>query len=142
MLERLWDNTSIPALSAGLRFAELRHAFLANNVANVDTPGFKAQDLPEAEFRRMLARAIDARRSGVASGLVLQSGEGIENVGGDIRISPVSSGGDPRVDGNDVSLDLELAKLSKNTMEYQILSRLLARRIAFLRQVVRERVGG
>ena len=142
MLERLFDNTSIPALSQALRFSELRHTYLANNVANVDTPGFKAMDLPEEEFRGILQRAIDAQRAGATQKLEL-------GVSSNIRSSPegfvahaIRAGVDARVDGNDVSLDLELAKLSKNSMEYQILSKLMARRFAFLREVVRERVGG
>lgn len=140
MFDRLWLNTSIPAVSEALRFAELRHKYLANNVANVDTPGFKALDLPEAEFRKVLQQAIEAKRHGTPLGLALGEDALCQLGSGTLDVEPVHSGSDPRVDGNDVSLDLELSKLSKNSMEYQILTRLLARRLAFLRQAVRERV--
>jgi flagellar basal-body rod protein FlgB len=140
MFDRLWLSTSIPAVSEVLRFAELRHKYLANNVANVDTPGFKALDLPEADFREALQRAIEAKRRGGPLGATLGESERLLLGSGSLDIEPVYSGSDPRVDGNDVSLDLELSKLSKNSMEYQILTRLLARRLAFLRQAVRERV--
>jgi flagellar basal-body rod protein FlgB len=142
VLERIFDNTSIPALSQALRFSELRHVYLANNVANVDTPGFKAMDLPEGEFREVLGRAIDAQRAGTTQKLELGVTSNIRSGPEGFVAHAIRAGVDARVDGNDVSLDLELAKLSKNSMEYQILSKLMARRFAFLREVVRERVGG
>ncbi|MBN1809633.1 MAG: flagellar basal body rod protein FlgB [Planctomycetes bacterium] len=142
MFDRIWDNTSVPVIEQAMRFAQLRHNYLANNVANVDTPGYKALDLPESEFREALARAIDDKRSGVTGTVDLKDTARVRSGAGGLRITPVSAGGDTRVDGNDVSLDLELAKLAKNSMEYQVLGRLMARRFAFLRQAVRERLSG
>jgi len=140
MFDRMWANTSIPVVSQSLRFAELRHAYIANNIANVDTPGYRATDLPEGEFREALQQAIQARRTG-GTGLLLPDSRNIRTADGTLDVKPVAAGGDARIDGNDVSLDLELTKAAKNVMEYQILARLLAGRLAFLRQAVRERVG-
>lgn len=139
MFDRLWMNTSIPVMSEMISFAEMRQSYLANNVANVDTPGYRSVDLPEDEFRRVLSRAIDARRNGITNGIELTGSSKIRSENGKLKIDPVRSGSNIRPDGNDVSLDLELAKLSKNSMEYQVLSRLMARRFAFLREVIRER---
>lgn len=39
-------------------FTSARHQILADNVANLDTPGFKTRDLSEKDFRATLARAV------------------------------------------------------------------------------------
>lgn len=129
MFERLFAGTSVPVLAEVMAFAAARQRVLANNVANIDTPGFRALDLPEARFREALAAAVErARRGGVPLGLE------------PALYQPVRIGGTARVDGNDVSLDSELAKMSKNATEYQVAARLLAGRLRFLRDVIRERM--
>ena len=139
MFDRIFDGTSIPILAEAMNFAGLRQKYIANNIANVDTPGYKALDLPEAEFRRALAEAVQ-RRSAVGGALDL-AGSGKVRVGGfGPEFTPVSSGGHVRVDGNDVSMDLELAKMSKNAMEFQLAARILASRFRFLGTVLRERL--
>ena len=130
MFERIFANTSIPVLEEVMAFAGLRHRYLANNVANVDTPGYRALDLPEARFQRLLAEAVERRRRRGGGPLALP-GE---------AFVPARSGGQLRLDGNDVSLDLELARMSKNAMKFQLAARLLASRLRFLSMVVRERM--
>ena len=43
-------------------FAEARNAVLADNIANIDTAGYKTKDLSVAEFQQTLAAAIDESR--------------------------------------------------------------------------------
>jgi flagellar basal-body rod protein FlgB len=43
--------------------AEVRNKELVNNVANMDTPYYKAKDINTSEFRELLGESIDARKS-------------------------------------------------------------------------------
>jgi flagellar basal-body rod protein FlgB len=42
---------------------EVRHKELVNNVANMDTPYYKAKDINTGEFRELLGKAVVKRRS-------------------------------------------------------------------------------
>ena len=44
-LENLTNRGAMPALEATLAYAESRHRMLAENVANWQTPGYKARQL-------------------------------------------------------------------------------------------------
>lgn len=139
MFDRLFDNTSVPVLAEVMNFAASRQVYLANNIANVDTPGFRASDLSEAEFNQVLAEAVDKRRR-LGGGLQPASSRNVKSTPQGLEFQPVQSGGLMRIDGNDVSLDLELAKMSKNAMKFQMAARMLAARFRFYREVVRERM--
>ncbi len=60
-IERLLNQDSTPLLEQTLRFTEARQRLLAENVANVDTPGYEQQDLDVGKFQRMLAERCEQR---------------------------------------------------------------------------------
>ena len=61
MLNTMFTKGAIPVLEKVVAFTEQRHRVLANNIANIDTPYFKARDLPVEEFNGMLVRALQER---------------------------------------------------------------------------------
>ncbi len=132
---------SLPVIESVLGFAGQRHAVLLNNVANVDTPGFRAKDLPEGDFQKALREAIDERRTGndpleLATGVNLRRG-----ADGGIEVVPVETGsGVMRADGNDVALDQEMSKLLKNAMTVQAFNRLLNSQFQLLGLAIRGRL--
>lgn len=98
------------ALGARVKRAEV----LANNLANADTPGYKARDI---DFQSMLRQA-EASTQNVG---MTQSHQGHLNTG--------SGGGDgdllyrtphqPSLDGNTVDTQQEQSRFMRNAMEYQ-----------------------
>ena len=137
----LFGSDSIPVLESAISFVGQRQLVLLNNVANWNTPNFKAQDLPEDAFQKSLADAISRRQTG-AYPLEIQSGRHIQRApGGGLRIEPVRANtGAMRHDGNTVVIDQEQTKLLKNAMTAQILNRLLARKFRSLRTAIAGRV--
>jgi flagellar basal-body rod protein FlgB len=112
VLERVLDGTA------------LRHRALADNVANVDTPGFQRKAV---EFREQLRAILEASPSPEAAIARLQ------------RLQPRSladRSSPPRQDGNNVDIDLEMAALAKNTLEYESAAELLAAKLRQLRAVI------
>src|SRR5439155_20002965 len=77
--------------------AALRHRVIAQNVANVNTPGYRRLQVTfEGELERALQRG-----------------------GGTGRVQPQvveAPGGTARADGNNVDIDREMGQLMKNSM--------------------------
>jgi flagellar basal-body rod protein FlgB len=98
--------------------AALRHRVIAQNVANVNTPGYKRREvLFEADLAKALAANDDTAAAHVTPQVVL--GEGPE-----------------RVDGNNVDIDREMNALSKNALLYQAAAQIVASRVASLRAAI------
>jgi len=55
----MFDSTSLPALEQTAIFTQRRHELLAGNLANLDTPDYRARDLQVDRFQQALADSID-----------------------------------------------------------------------------------
>lgn len=104
-----------------LDFAALRHRVIANNIANVNTPGFRRSDV---EFGDELERVLrDKGLKGVA----------------DVRARITQPNETAfRNDGNNVSIDTEMAALAETTMFYQVYAQLLARKFRQIHEIIKE----
>lgn len=117
----LFDVT-FQTLDLALGAAGKRQEVLANNLANVNTPGYKRLDV---EFDGMLAKAIDSARAGDRVGLdKLQPG-----VSTDDSVAV-------RADGNSVDVDQEMAFLAENNIRYNALVQLTQKKLETLKYVI------
>ena len=104
-----------------LDVATLRHRVIAQNVANVNTPGYRRL---EVSFEDALARHLS------------DSGFGQLDLNG-IRPEIVqASGGIDRQDGNNVDIDSEMGRLQKNTLLFGVYSQVLSAKIAAMRAAI------
>jgi flagellar basal-body rod protein FlgB len=109
-------------LERAMSFHRERHAVLAGNVANVDTPGFRPADLSRREeLRAEIPLALTNEQH-------FSLGEE-----GDAELVFDSSGPTQGADGNAVNLDRELSKIDANRTRYTTNTELLSRRAALLR---------
>lgn len=111
-----------------------RHNVLAGNVANVDTPGFRPLELTRpvesaSALRPTLARTSASHLAGTHDGTERYQ------VASELVVEP---GGD----GNAVSMEHELAKLSANHVRYESAARLVQLQIGQLRYAANDGVGG
>jgi flagellar basal-body rod protein FlgB len=102
-------------LKSLLDAASLRHRVLAQNIANVNTPGYHRL---EVRFEDELARRLKAGRARSQPQIV------------------EAEGGVERVDGNNVDIDDETGRLSKNALLFNAFSQLLASRMSQMRSAV------
>ncbi|MBT0721146.1 flagellar basal body rod protein FlgB [Rosenbergiella collisarenosi] len=117
MIDRL-DNTLDFATKA-LALRTQRQSVLAANIANADTPGYQARDLP---FAQQLTRAVGAMPS-MARGVDLQ----LTHAAHIAAASPRSQAlnllyripDQPSADGNTVDMDRERVAFSENSLHYQ-----------------------
>ena len=98
-------------LEAGIKAESLRQKTIANNVANLQTPGYRRIDV---KFEQLLAKALDS--NGAAD---------LDDVMPEIyqpKQTPVKS------NGNDVSLEAEVGEMVKNTLRHKAYISLLKKK--------------
>jgi flagellar basal-body rod protein FlgB len=106
-------------LSRLLDAASLRHRVIAQNVANVNTPGYRRRDVA---FDDALARELD---------------RGSDSQPASVRPMVIeAAGGTLRQDGNNVDIDAEMGRLNKNTLLYGAYSQILAAKIAAMKAAI------
>ena len=133
----MWNNLFKPVdlLQKGLSASWTRNAVIRNNIANVETPNFKASDV---EFETLLARAIQD------PGFVgTRTHPGHREIGSP-NLAPV----DPRIvqhkdlsmrmDGNNVDIESENVKLAQNSLYYNTLLEKMNSELRRLRMAITE----
>ena len=130
----LFGNT-LTALESVLDFQSERHTVLSTNVANVDTPGYKGNDV---RFSDELKRAIDTE----GSIPLRRTNEkhlpvGLGKMKGSHRTVP-SNDSVRRLDGNTVDLDKEMTKLAENSLYYNVTAQIVTKKMRLLRTAISE----
>lgn len=118
------DLTSV-TLAKSLDAAGLRHRVIANNIANVETPGFSRS---EVSFESRLREALTSGQPSDAQSRV----ESIEASSHPDSMSPAGP------NGNNVSIDKEMTDLTKNTLEYEAIIRLMGIKGAMVMTAITE----
>lgn len=90
-----------------------RQQVLAGNIANADTPGYKAQDV---DFASALKQARVVQTAAHSAHLPLAGGAG--SAGGKAEVV-YRAADQPSIDGNTVDLDRERANFADNAMRYE-----------------------
>jgi flagellar basal-body rod protein FlgB len=99
-----------------LELLSQRQKVLAGNIANADTPGFKARDF---DFSAALAQARgEAGGAAVTSARHLRSTTVVQTSGGEPRLQ-WRQAEQPALDGNTVDLDRERAAFADNALRYE-----------------------
>lgn len=111
-----------------------RNTVIANNLANADTPGFKARDY---DFKAALAEAggppPGAGRVRVTHSRHLDNGSGAGGTGPLLYRTPMQ----PAQDGNTVEPDREQAAFAENAVRYQASLQFLNGRIQSMVSVLK-----
>lgn len=124
MGDLLSDVTSA-ALAKSLDAAGLRHRVIADNIANVETPGFTRSDV---QFDEQLRQALSA-------GDPENAMRRVKSVEPEVEVDSLSP---PGPNGNNVSIDKEMAELTKNDLQYETLVQLLNLKASMIRAAITE----
>src|SRR5262245_59133023 len=109
----------VDLLARLLDVSGLRHTLIAQNVANVNTPGYRQRAV---EFEEALGRALTSGQRAPALAIEPKVVE--------------PQGLQERGDGNNVDIDVEMGQLSKNTILYRVYGQLLSGKLAMMRSAV------
>jgi len=118
----MWDNMfkSVNLLQKGLSASWTRNAVIRNNIANVETPGFKASDV---EFESLLARALTG--SGFQGKKTrerhIDIGSGYTDLNSVTPMIVKRDDTSMRFDENNVDIESENVKMAQNSLYYNTL---------------------
>lgn len=114
-------DTLLKVRQAALNVRAYRQELLASNIANADTPHYKAKDV---DFRSALEGALSGRAEGGPLAVNRTSARHLEGDAG----NPAFGGAvkyrtefQPSVDGNTVNMDVERAAFAENAVQMEAL---------------------
>lgn len=115
MINKLDEALRFHQTALSLRSA--RQELLASNIANADTPGYKARDFNFATALQNAVAGSSAKLPMVTSSAMHLEG----NAGGSVMGAPVQyrRPDQPSADGNTVNMDVERAQFADNALRYE-----------------------
>lgn len=107
-------------LKTSMGYSHERQDMLARNVANIDTPGYKAREMKEVDFKRIMqaeSRRLEMRGTSLRHQQPLSASQTFrdEKLKNAFEESPTE---------NNVNLEEQMAKVSENEMMHQKASNL------------------
>jgi len=128
------NSKTVQALAAALKMREMRMEVIASNIANAETPGYKAKRL---DFEESLQRALDVdghlkmkstddRHFNVGSG-------GFNNLEPQVYNDP---SGVVTPNGNTVNREQEMVRMQENRLMYDAAVQLLNKKLGQMKYVL------
>jgi flagellar basal-body rod protein FlgB len=133
----------MPALEATAVFTERRHRLIAENVANIGVPDYKAKRLDLGAFQKALGEALDRRGHDPRRPLRLNDGRQIRtNPQGGLELTPREYPVQNILfhDGTNLSVEKQMADLAENALVHDMTNNLLRFHYDWLRTAIRGRL--
>ncbi|MBN4054136.1 flagellar basal body rod protein FlgB [Nitrospira defluvii] len=134
MIMKLFSK-SMARLEQALNIRSTRHQVITANIANQDTPGYKAKTL---DFKSALRSAKQDNQSirllKTNSRHIAPTQAGHTTFSEQITLS--QTGRSKRLDGNTVNSEKEMTRLAENTFMYQATAQLIAGKFRGLKNVI------
>lgn len=118
-------------------FAAARQEVIANNIANIDTPGYRMRDLDIKSFERALSRAVNRSQRSNPNGGPLQL-PSVEEIGDSNSRSAADFRGIVFHDDNDRSIEKLTTSMVENYQKQQQAVNILRSQTRLLRAIVSE----
>ncbi len=99
-------------VAAMMRHLAARQAVIADNIANADTPGFKARDITRPDFGALVGQSAPPRPSADKDAF------------------------ETRPDGNNVSIEQQLLKLGDVRAEFGLMTQIYRKQMALMRSAI------
>ncbi len=132
MLDKLFSQKAFQTLEKTIRITRQRHEVVSSNIANIETPGYRAKDI---DFKTALAGA-----SGAGRGFKLVRTDA-QHMGREMNSAQQI---EPFVDPSEwngfnwINIDNEMTKLTENNLMFRAGVELIKRKIARIKEVIRE----
>lgn len=133
----------MPALQTTWSFAQQKHRVIADNIANISTPNYKAKRLDYGEFQSALGKALDERKGKPKTPFVLRASDQFHtNERGQLQTTPKVKPGRNGVfhDGTNLSIESEMSDLAANAMLHEMTTTLVNGYFGALRKAISGRV--
>ena len=132
----IFTRMGVEKLSLALNTASVRNDVIAENIANADTPGYKAKDL---KFYDVMNEAL-----GKGKKLPLARTDEQHLPSANRALNPseyVYEQNNPSVrnDGNDVNHDYEMSQMAENSIRYQMLAQFTAGKFTKIKEILQSK---
>lgn len=125
------DNSTISLLRA-LDYGSAKQQAIANNMSNVNTPGYKRKDVPFTSLMQDAEDSFDTLSMRKSNPRHMDAGE-------TDPLTPTivtDSSGSMRLDGNNVDIDVEAGRLAETQIFYQGAAQLLQSHYSAIKYVI------
>jgi flagellar basal-body rod protein FlgB len=128
------NDKTLKALAAAVKFREMRQEIISSNIANAETPGYKAKRL---DFEAALARALDVDGE---MGMKVEDGKHFDvGSGGFDNLQPETyedPNGIVSEDGNTVDREAEMVRMAENKVMYDALIQLMNKKVGLMKYAI------
>lgn len=123
------------AIAQAMRHLGERQRVIAQNIANSDTPGYRAQELAPESFAALVEGGLNVTRPhvGLSDGMRRL---GAQQPGGGGTIVPDPDIAEVKPDGNTVTLEDQVLKMGQIQADYAALTGLYRKRMALVRSAL------
>lgn len=136
LLEKIFSSSTMPLLNKAMDVAAERDTVIADNIANVSTPNFKRRDVIfEEKLKKVLDCHTNHGKLSISNPRHIQI-DGI-NSWEDLQPEIIQVNDESyRNDENNVDIDVEMAKRTKNELYYDTLAQSMTHEIRLLRLAI------
>ncbi|MDX1485995.1 MAG: flagellar basal body rod protein FlgB [Alphaproteobacteria bacterium] len=117
-------------MSQRLAWLGKRQQVLAQNIANVDTPGFRAKDVNEPGFKEMIQGAGPSKPAMVVTHATHLGGA---HRPASVFKTVVDKEAEVSLSGNSVSIEDQVLKVNRTAMDHQVTVNLYRKHIAMIK---------
>lgn len=133
VLNSIVSSPRVAVLEQAISASSLRQKVISNNIANVNTPGYKKG---EVLFEEMLQSAVN----GDKMPMLQTNARHLPMKQGTIPTPKLNvlSNSSIRTDGNNVDIDIEMASLAKNSIYYNAVVQQMSGYFAGIKSAIKE----
>lgn len=142
-LSEITNRGNIPVLEKLMAFTEARQKMLAENIANITTPGYRTKQLDPQAFHRALGRAIDDRDGDAKKPLEIPATEQFHlDELGHLAVTPTEQPAQNILfhDRTNARIETLMAQVAENVMTYNLASQLLKNSFDGLKTAIRGQI--
>jgi flagellar basal-body rod protein FlgB len=130
-IDRLLNQGNLPLIEQSVRFSAARQKLIAENVANISTPGYVQKDLSVEKFQAMLRDRVERRRAAPPGSVRFE----------DLAGEPHSPASNILFhDRNNRSIEQLMADGAKNAMYHNMMIELLRKQVGAIESALKERI--
>lgn len=142
-VSNITNRGATPALIKTLAFNEAKLKMIAENIANIHTPYYRAKQLDTGVFKRSLKEALKEKGRDPNKELNVNAGEEIKTTrDGLLQVRPTREPVENVLfhDGTNLSIEHQMSELVKTGMMHDLATTLLRGSFEALRKAIRGRV--
>lgn len=126
----LFSDNAIQAAELALNGLSARQQAISNNLANIDTPGYRAQTV---NFETAIQHALNS--SGSLKMATTNPAHQTSSASKAFLTTTPRPGGTARADENNVDIDTELLQMSETGIQYQAVSQSISKKLSLLKSI-------